>query len=801
MSRPTVPSLNSLAAAQRTAAGGSGAAVGANGIWKYVLVGGSIVAVATGIALIRRYRQRRANELPSRAFIGERHLGGRIGITAADNDINDTQHDDHHNDDNHSNDDITDESVLDGATDNNDAQRQRAPSSGGNRRRKSYTHSDDDAGRSHSRMSDHNNNNNNHTDVHHHAHESSTISRGEHKRHSSHGNVNGIGRGYDNEGKEEVTGLDLRASPIRGNQRSLFTGAGNNVLSSTSTTISSGNRPSTVLSTMVPSTVLPSMTASNAATNGPSNTNGPIMFPGVEHQLVPMQSTSPLNQQQQQPQPLTSAPATSASMMVSTRGQQLLAAAPLPYMTYRRRDNERNGILMVALLLLIAVLLMIIDGRTAIISPLLGIYMRSLITRQSDKDDDELAPTLASNGLPLQYAPYVPISSVAPSATPLPMPSLSSSMIHAPMAVAPSLSNSMSAVSNGNVISPVSLMEGKTEVFGDGSTMDHIPNTAYASLHVHDQQPHDVQVTRTTTTTNTQVVPSTNGHDEQRRVAEHKAHAAAERERRQRHRAEAKAEAKAERQRRLHDDEREREWFQPVLSAPVIDSSPAIVTIEYEFAYPWHHVVAQYWNKELPFDAATYVESPDDEFAVFRHIDKHMFTDMNDNKVDLRTKAGRPLGGKTLAQVTQDNLTSELYYVVMDQLIHYTGRIYTTREMRIINKLGAKGGLMGVPAGTTHLVQLEYSVVDPATKSFRIRSINREFRKVIVATDEREYAPHPDRPLTHTRFTQRCQVGLSFLLRYLKTIGAGVLERKAKKNNEDFNLKLSRMSAAGVFNS
>jgi hypothetical protein len=41
--------------------------------------------------------------------------------------------------------------------------------------------------------------------------------------------------------------------------------------------------------------------------------------------------------------------------------------------------------------------------------------------------------------------------------------------------------------------------------------------------------------------------------------------------------------------------------------------------------------------------------------------------------------------------------------IVMDQLLHYSGRIYTQREMRIINKLGAKGGLMGVPAGTTHL--------------------------------------------------------------------------------------------------
>jgi hypothetical protein len=44
------------------------------------------------------------------------------------------------------------------------------------------------------------------------------------------------------------------------------------------------------------------------------------------------------------------------------------------------------------------------------------------------------------------------------------------------------------------------------------------------------------------------------------------------------------------------------------------------------------------------------------------------------------------------------------------------------------------------------------------TRSFRLRSVNREFRKVIVATDEREYTPHPDRPDTHTRFTQRCQV-------------------------------------------
>lgn len=39
---------------------------------------------------------------------------------------------------------------------------------------------------------------------------------------------------------------------------------------------------------------------------------------------------------------------------------------------------------------------------------------------------------------------------------------------------------------------------------------------------------------------------------------------------------------------------------------------------------------------------------------------------------------------------------------------------------------------------------------------------------------------------------------MSFLLRYLKTLGAGVLERKAKKNNEEFAIKLGRMAAAGV---
>jgi hypothetical protein len=94
----------------------------------------------------------------------------------------------------------------------------------------------------------------------------------------------------------------------------------------------------------------------------------------------------------------------------------------------------------------------------------------------------------------------------------------------------------------------------------------------------------------------------------------------------------------------------------------------------------------------------------------------------------------------------------------MDQLLHYSGRILTAREMRIINKLGAKGGILGVPAGTTHLVQLEYSVCDPINRSFKLRSVNREFRNVIVATDEREYVPHPDKPDTHTRFVQRCQV-------------------------------------------
>jgi hypothetical protein len=39
---------------------------------------------------------------------------------------------------------------------------------------------------------------------------------------------------------------------------------------------------------------------------------------------------------------------------------------------------------------------------------------------------------------------------------------------------------------------------------------------------------------------------------------------------------------------------------------------------------------------------------------------------------------------------------------------------------------------------------------------------------------------------------------MSFFVRYLKSLGAGVLERKAKKNNEEFALKLSRMTAAGV---
>lgn len=73
----------------------------------------------------------------------------------------------------------------------------------------------------------------------------------------------------------------------------------------------------------------------------------------------------------------------------------------------------------------------------------------------------------------------------------------------------------------------------------------------------------------------------------------------------------------------------------------------------------------------------------------------------------------------------------------MDQAVHNNGNILTFREMRIINRLPSQvRNWLKVPPDTRHLVQLEYSIVNPMERTFRFRSVNREFRSFLIGVDE-----------------------------------------------------------------
>jgi len=281
---------------------------------------------------------------------------------------------------------------------------------------------------------------------------------------------------------------------------------------------------------------------------------------------------------------------------------------------------------------------------------------------------------------------------------------------------------------------------------------------------------------------------------------------------------------------------RDAEFFAPTwLELMAFDSAYQTFEFTMTIKAPWHIVVEEYWDKNIPFDPSLYSS----EEALAQRPRENGYFPITPPEIP---------SGRYFAEVDEvkeplgePSLTQDLSFVLRRRhQCSASGAIYTVRDMCVLNELPKMvRSYLGAAAEELHLIICEYSRIDLGgaecpfapphgeigeflgpngrqiagafTASFEediagprfiLRCVNRDYRHLCLCDDERCFRPHPLNPnLTIFKQVSRLGMGPAFgwVRGVVRNLGISTLRRRAEKDIRMFAEKLELiMKARGL---